>query len=102
MWWTRRSGISLRKILTATSIAVTDYTLTVELVDCGTISVPLDWYPKLVHATPEERNNWELNADVGHIHWEDLYEDISVFFDHFHTTIVGATKNRSEAKCRKQ
>ena len=79
-----------------------DDTLTVELVDCRIISVPLDWYPRLVHATPEERNNWEVYAEVGHIHWEDLYEDISVFFDHFHTTIVGATKNRSEAKCRKQ
>ena len=62
----------------AVNIAVTDDVLTVELVDCRTISIPLEWYPRLVHATPEERNNWELFAEVGHIHWEDLDEDISV------------------------
>ena len=62
----------------ATSITVTDDTLTVELMDSRTLSVPLDWYPRLVHATPEERNNWELHAESGHIHWEDLDEDISV------------------------
>lgn len=61
-----------------TDITVTDKTLTVELADCRIISVPLEWYPRLVHATPEERNNWDLFAEVGHIHWEDLDEDISV------------------------
>ena len=62
----------------AMKITFIDDTLTVELVDCRIISVPLDWYPRLVHATPEERNNWEVYAEVGHIHWEDLDEDISV------------------------
>ena len=61
-----------------TNITVTDDTLTIELADCRIISVPLEWYPRLVHATPEERNNWELFAEVGHIHWENLDEDISV------------------------
>ena len=62
----------------AVNITVTDETLTIELADCRAISVPLEWYPRLVHATREERNNWELFAEVGHIHWEDLDEDISV------------------------
>ena len=62
----------------AVNITVTDDVLTVELADCRTISVPLEWYPRLVHATKEERNNWELFAEVGHIHWEELDEDISV------------------------
>ena len=62
----------------ATSVIVTEHALTIELADCRTLSVPLEWYPRLVHATPEERDNWELYAEVGHIHWEDLDEDISV------------------------
>ena len=62
----------------AKDIAVTEATLTVELTDGRMISVPLAWYPRLVHATPAERNNWELCAANRHIHWEDLDEDISV------------------------
>lgn len=62
----------------AVNITFTDDALTIELVDNRTLSVPLDWYPRLVHAMEEERNNWELYAEVGHIHWEDLDEDISV------------------------
>ena len=62
----------------AESIAVTDSTLTAVLVDGRAISVPLAWYPRLVHATPEERNNWELHADNRHVHWPDLDEDLSI------------------------
>ena len=42
------------------------------------MSVLLVWYPRLVHATPGERNNWELQSASQHIHWPDLDEDISV------------------------
>lgn len=59
-------------------ITVTEDTLVVELADGRAISVPLDWYPRLVHATPAERNRWELHADNQHIHWPDLDEDLSV------------------------
>ena len=62
----------------AVNITVTDDVLTIELADCRTLSVPLEWYPRLVYASSEERNNWELFAEIGHIHWEDLDEDISV------------------------
>ena len=44
-------------VASAMTIAVTEDTLTAELMDGRTISVPLGWYPRLVHATPEERNN---------------------------------------------
>lgn len=44
----------------ALTIDVTEDTLTGELMDGRTISVPLDWYPHLVHATPEERDNLEI------------------------------------------
>ena len=62
----------------AIAIAITEDTLTTDLMDGRTISVPLDWYPRLVHATPEERNNWKIHAGGQHLHWPDLDEDISV------------------------
>ena len=61
----------------AMAIMVTEDTLTAELSDGRAISVPLAWYPRLVHATPEERINWKLIGGEG-IHWPDLDEDISV------------------------
>ncbi len=62
----------------ATGIKITDECLFAELADGRTISVPLKWFPRLVHATLEERENWDLSDDGTHIHWPDLDEDISV------------------------
>ena len=62
----------------ATGIKVTDECLSAELADGRTISVPLKWFPRLVHATLEERENWDLSDDGAHVHWPDLDEDISV------------------------
>ena len=71
---------SLTRIETAyaRTVVVTDDVLAVELHDGRTISVPLSWYPRLVHATPGERDNWELLGGGIHIHWPDLDEDLSV------------------------
>ena len=41
----------------ATTVVVTSDELTVDLVDGGTVSVPLSWYPRLVHASENERNS---------------------------------------------
>jgi Protein of unknown function (DUF3532). len=62
----------------ATNVGVTDDTLTVDLSDGRTISVPLAWYPRLVHGTQEERANWRLIGRGEGIHWPQLDEDISV------------------------
>ena len=62
----------------ATAVEVTDDTLTVELSDARTVSVPLTWYPRLLHATLEERGKWELIAQGEGIHWPGVDEDISV------------------------
>ena len=62
----------------AEDVKVTEDTLSVELSDGRTISVPLEWFPRLVHATPEEKNNWRLIGRGNGIHWEDIDEDISV------------------------
>ena len=65
------------QIPNAEDVTVTEDTLTAELSDGRTISVPLVWYPRLVHATQEERDNWELLGDGQGIRWPDLDEDIS-------------------------
>ena len=62
----------------AENVSITTDTLSVELRDGRTISVPLAWYPRLFHASSDERNNWRLIAKGRGIHWEDLDEDISI------------------------
>jgi hypothetical protein len=60
------------------NVNVTDESLSVDLADGRTITVPLAWYPRLSHGKPEERNNWRLIGNGQGIHWPDLDEDISV------------------------
>jgi hypothetical protein len=62
----------------ARSVEVTDDTLSVDLTDGRTISVPTAWYPRLAHATPVERSRWRLIGQGEGIHWPDLDEDVSV------------------------
>ena len=58
------------------NVEVTDDMLSVDLEDGRTISVPLEWYPRLVNGTKAERRNWWVSP-FG-VHWPDLDEDISV------------------------
>jgi len=62
----------------AESVMITEDTLNVDLSDGRTISVPLTWFPRLVHATQEQRDNWRLIGRGHGIHWNDIDEDISV------------------------
>jgi hypothetical protein len=62
----------------AADVRITDDTLTVDLSDGRTISVPLGWYPRLEYASPGERADWRLVGKGQGIHWERLDEDISV------------------------
>jgi hypothetical protein len=62
----------------AVDVVVTDEALTVELSDGRTLSVPLNWFPRLVNGTDTERRNWRLAGRGQGIHWEQLDEDISV------------------------
>jgi hypothetical protein len=57
---------------------VTDDSLSVELDDGRTISVPLGWYPRLLHATQTERDNHRLIANGEGIRWPELDEDIRI------------------------
>jgi len=64
--------------LLAQAVSVTEDNIVVDLSDGRTLSVPLAWYPRLLHGTPKERNNWRLIGRGDGIHWPELDEDISV------------------------
>ena len=50
----------------------------VTLADGRELSVPLAWFPRLLHGTPEEREQWELIGQGEGLHWDVLDEDVSV------------------------
>ena len=59
------------------NVHVNEDTLCVDLLDGRTIVVPLAWYPKLLDATPEQRNNWQISGAGPGIHWREIDEDLS-------------------------
>ena len=58
-------------------VRVSEDTISVDLFDGRTITVPLVWYPRLLHATPEQRANWHIAGAGYGIHWPDLDEDLT-------------------------
>ncbi len=62
----------------ARRVTITDDSLSVDLLDGRTISVPLAWFPRLLYGRRKERENWRLIGRGEGIHWPDLDEDISV------------------------
>jgi hypothetical protein len=70
------SGLGAR--LRAMEVTVTENELKVILTDGRGISVPLAWFPRLLHATPAERERLELMGDGEGIHWPEIDEDLSV------------------------
>jgi hypothetical protein len=62
----------------ATDVNINEDTLTVELADGRTLSVPIAWYPRLLYGSQSERNHWEWIGDGEGIHWPDIDEDISI------------------------
>jgi hypothetical protein len=62
----------------AVAVAITDDTLSIDLLDGRTLSVPIAWYPRLAHGTSTERANWRLIGRGEGIHWPDLDEDLSI------------------------
>ena len=60
------------------SVTVTEDTISVDLEDGRTIFVPIGWYPRLAHGTPEERANFQISGAGHGIHWPDLDEDVGV------------------------
>jgi hypothetical protein len=60
----------------ATAVRFDDSSMWVDLADGRILAVPLAWFPRLVHATPEQRAAVEISRSG--LHWEALNEDISI------------------------
>ncbi len=58
-------------------VGFSEDSLTVRLMDGRSISVPLAWYPRLLHATAAQRAHWKIAGGGYGIHWPDLDEDLS-------------------------
>ena len=91
-------SISVNEIVvpSAENIMITNDTLSVDLSDGRTISVPLAWFPRLMHSTPAERNNWRLIGKGHGIHWEDIDEDISI-----ENLLAGKASGESQSSFKK-
>ena len=60
----------------AKAVRFDENSLWVDLADGRTIGVPLAWFPRLLHASPDQRMAFEISRSG--LHWEALDEDISV------------------------
>ncbi|NUM45770.1 MAG: DUF2442 domain-containing protein [Anaerolineales bacterium] len=60
------------------NIMITEDTLSVDLEDGRTISVPIGWYPRLTYGTPAERENFQISGAGYGIYWPELDEDIGI------------------------
>jgi hypothetical protein len=58
-------------------VEFTDDALSVALMDGRVIAVPLVWYPRLLNASEEERNDWQISGGGYGIHWPVIDEDLS-------------------------
>jgi hypothetical protein len=58
-------------------VRFTEDTISVDLMDGRTITVPLAWYPRLFNAALDQRANWEVCGGGYGIHWPDIDEDLS-------------------------
>lgn len=72
-----RSSVTEVRAARAEKVRVTDEALIVDLVDGRTVSVPVEWYPRLAKGTSAERRRRIIGQGEG-IHWPRLDEDIAV------------------------
>jgi len=84
------------EIANAIDLTISSDTLTVTLDDGRVLSTPISWYPRLLHATESERNNYRFIGNGNGIHWPDLDEDISI-----HGLIAGHHSQESQKSLAK-
>jgi len=68
-------SLALRRIV---AVVVTDDTLSVDLEDGRTISVPIGWYPRLAQGSSAERADFQISGAGYGVHWPALDEDIGI------------------------
>jgi hypothetical protein len=64
--------------ISAESLRFDEHTMWVDLADGRTIGVPLAWFPRLLHATAEQRQAYRIGVGGHGLHWDEIDEDISV------------------------
>ena len=67
-----------RDVPRARRIWFDDENLFLELMDFRQLRVPLTTFPRLLKASAEQRNCYEISGDGTGLHWDALDEDISV------------------------
>jgi len=72
------STLTLEMEPMALEVRVTDEKLVVDLADGRSIMVPLEWYPRLMHGTTKERQNWQILGEGYAIEWPELDEHIGI------------------------
>jgi len=72
------STLVVEAVARARAVHVTDNDVVVDLTDGRTITVPLVWFPRLLHATPAQRRKWEFLGEGEGIRWPAIDEDLSV------------------------
>lgn len=70
--------LAVRLDATAVEVRFDDALLRVTLADGRELAAPIEWFPRLRDATPEQRANWRLIGRGQGIHWPDIDEDLSV------------------------
>jgi hypothetical protein len=64
--------------ISAESVHFDDTTMWVEMSDGRSLGIPLAWFPRLLHAAPEQRAHVRISVTGLGLHWDELDEDISV------------------------
>lgn len=72
------NSLMLKETPRAMAVECSDDELRVSLTDGRWLSVPLAWFPRLAHASPAERADFELLGDGQGIHWPGVDEDVSI------------------------
>jgi len=72
------STLASKPLADAIDVACTVDELVVTLADGRRVAAPLEWFPRLLRATPAQRAKWRLIGRGVGIHWDDIDEDISV------------------------
>jgi hypothetical protein len=89
LYFSMGMSLALPKII---NVSVTDDTLSADLEDGRTISVPIGWYPRLAYGTPAERAAYQISRGGYGIRWPDLDEDLGA-----EGLLLGKKSNESPA-----
>lgn len=60
------------------TVVVTDSEITIVLSDARRVTAPINWFPRLATATPEQRIGWEISGGGTGVHWHEVDEDINI------------------------